>query len=128
MMKAQIRLLEAEQAFQGTKYDSVVNEASQLYGVGKFSACLEKLEELPTEAQLLKDLIEKLKGKSVYKTLKRLANGHGCGGITEAVATTSLLTHILLEIKAGNLEYRKLALSTLERVTDKVYGLGDGNG
>lgn len=123
MKNAQMRLLEAQQAYQGTKYDSIVIEASQLYASGKLSVCLEKLKELPSEAQLLHQLIEKLKGKSVYKTLKRLANGHGDGGVMEAVATTSLLTHALLEIKQGNWEYKKLAVSILERATDKIYGL-----
>jgi len=123
MNKAQMRLLEAEQTFRGTRYDNVVTEASRLYAAGKLSACLEKLEQLPTEAQLLKQLMEKLKGKSVHTTLKRLAKGHGVGTVTEAVATTSLLTHALLEIKQGNWEYKKLAISILEKATDKIYGL-----
>jgi len=123
MKQAQMRLLEAEQAFKGTQYDGIVTEASQLYAAGKLSACLEKLDELPTEAQLLQSLMEKLKGKSVHTTLRRLAKGNGTGTVTEAVAVTSLLTHALLEIKHGHWEYKKLAISILERATDKIYGL-----
>lgn len=128
MKSTQMKLLEAQQSFQETRYNNIVTEASQLYAAGKLSACLEKLEELPTEAQLLRQLVEKLKGKSVYKTLKRLANGHGDGGVTEAIATTSLLTHVLLEIKSGNWEYKKLAISILEKATDKIYGLEKNDG
>lgn len=123
MTKTRMVLLEAQQTFGETQYNTIVTEASQLYGVGKLSACLEKLKELPTENQLLKNLMEKLKGKSVHTTLKRLAKGHGVGTVTEAVAMTSLLTHALLEIKAGNWEYRKLAISILEKATDRIYGL-----
>ena len=123
-----MKLLEAQQTFGDTRYDTVVTEASQLYSAGKLSACLEKLGDLPDESQLLHDLMEKLKGKSVHTTLKRLARGHGVGTVTEAVAITSLLTHALLEIKAGNWEYRKLAISILERATDKIYGLEKDNG
>jgi hypothetical protein len=123
MSDVRMKLLEAQQTFGDTRYDAVVTEASQLYSAGKLSTCLGKLEELPTEVQLLQSLMEKLKGKSVHTTLKRLAGGHGVGTVTEAVAITSLLTHALLEIKAGNWEYRKLAISILERATDKIYGL-----
>ena len=123
MSQARMKLLEADQSFRGTQYESIVTEASQLYQGGKLSACINKLKELPTEKQLLQSLMEKLKGKSVHTTLKRLAKGHGTGTVTEAVAMTSLLTHALLEIKAGNWEYRKLAISILEKATDKIYGL-----
>ena len=123
MTETRIELLKAQQTFGGTKYNTVLTEASQLYAVGKLSACLEKLKELPNENQLLKELMEKLKGKSVHTTLRRLAKGHGVGGVTEAVAMTSLLTHALLEIKAGHFEYRKLAISILEKATDRIYGL-----
>lgn len=123
MVDARMKLLEAQQSFGGTQYHTIVTEASQLYQAGKLSACLEKLKGLPTEAQLLKLLMEKLKGKSVHTTLKKLVKGHGVGTVTEAVAVTSLLTHVLLEIKQGNWEYRKLAISILERAADKIYGL-----
>ena len=123
MSDIRMKLLEAQQSFGGTQYDTIVIEASQLHKAGKLSACLEKLGDLPTERQLLKMLMEKLKGKSVHTTLRRLAKGHGVGTVTEAVAVTSLLTHALLEIKAGNFEYRKLAISILEKATDKIYGL-----
>jgi len=128
MSDVRMKLLEAQQSFEGTQYDAIVTEASHLYSDGKLSACIEKLGELPTENQLLHSLMEKLKGKSVHTTLRRLAKGHGVGTVTEAVAITSLLTHVLLEIKAGNWEYRKLAISILEKATDKIYGLEKDNG
>lgn len=123
MKKAQMKLLEAEQAFKGTQYDGIVAKASQLYVAGRLSECLEKLRELPTQSQLLRRLIEKLRGKSVYKTLKRLRNGQDERGVLEAIAVTSLLTHVLLEIKAGHGEYRWLAISILEKATDRIYEL-----
>lgn len=123
MEQVQMRLLEAEQSFRGTQYDNIVIEASQLHRAGKLSECLEKLRELPTQSQLLKRLIEKLRGKSVYKTLKRLRNGQDERGVLEAIAVTSLLTHVLLEIKAGHGEYRRLAISILEKAADRIYEL-----
>lgn len=117
------RLYIAEQTFTNTEYEPVIKEASQLYKAGKLSVCIEKLDSLPTEDDLLTQLITKLKGKSVHTTLEKIRKGKNVNEYTKAKALTSLLTHCLIEMECGRKEFRLLLPRLSEKVNEAVYGV-----
>lgn len=57
------------------------------------------------EVQLMESLLQKLQGKSVYRTLSEVTSGKGRNKCRELIGLTSLLTHCLIECEQGNSEY-----------------------
>jgi len=117
------RLLEVEKYFTQEKYSKIVKTSRRLFEQGSFNLCEEELEELPSNAKLLANLVGKLKGKSVYKTLKRIQEGEGKieSGLVTVKALSSLLTHIIIECEQGNSEYKILVPSVTEKLNEVVY-------
>ena len=66
------QLLEASKKFTGTKYQSEVEKASKAYLTENYTLMSSILSKLPTEPQLLASLLEKLKGKSVEKGIRKI--------------------------------------------------------
>jgi hypothetical protein len=116
------RLLIAEKYFLNTKYDHIVLEASRLYNINSIRTCDEVLNKLPTEKDLLKALLEKLKGKSVFKTLKKIQESKQLTSFTELKGLTSLLTHILIECEKKS-EYKLLVPSILQEINKVTYNV-----
>lgn len=98
----------AQRFFSDTKYAQIVENAVVLFNSGKEVTAGLELGKLPTEEQLLNQLIEKLKGKSVYKTLKRVARGGFENSDRFLKGLFSLGTHIVVEVEQGRSEYRML--------------------
>jgi len=65
---------------------------------------------------LMKTLLEKLKGKSVYKTLKRTLEGRCESKLEHVKGLSSLCTHIIIECQHGRNEYRVLLHDVYEKI------------
>lgn len=110
-----------EKYFRNTKYDDLVNQTLEFYNKNNYVGLDEILSKFPTEEQLFEELIKKLEGKSVFKTLKSITEDKG-DKIEEAKGISSLITHTLIEIEE-NKEYRILLPILLERLNQLLYGL-----
>ena len=113
-------LYEADKYFSKGIHQKTVQKAWHLWNTNaSLKSIQETLKQLPSDKQLLSKLIEKLKGKSVYTTLKRVKTNSG--NIKEAKALSSLLTHALISVEQGEIEFKKLLPVLLSKINDKVY-------
>lgn len=117
------KLIEAEKYFTKKEYRSIVSLARELYERNQFDLCGTELDKLPSKEHLLKSLVAKLEGKSVYRTLKKIQEGVAENSLTTAKGLSSMLTHVLIECEQGNIEYRMLIPSILEKLSEVVYGI-----
>jgi hypothetical protein len=114
-------LMEAQHNFKDTVYQPLVDQAEEYFSNDMIDEACKTLCKLPSEAELLKDLIEKLKGKSVYKTLKKMDEGKSKSDIESLKGLFSLGTHIVIECEKGKGEYRSLLPLIHERISELVY-------
>jgi hypothetical protein len=101
-------ILEITREYTGTKYQPLVDEATTAYVCGDFRKIDEVLKRLPDDIQLLEALVEKLRGKSVYTNLQKLLEGKETSTEQAVISTASLITHVAIDLKEGNKEYRRL--------------------
>ena len=107
-MKYSQKLVELRRQFDGTKYNSLLVEYCDAYISNNAKKMDIVLKKFPTEIQLLESLVEKLRGKSVFSNLKKIIRGESIDNVNHAVGISSLMTHVLIEIKQGNKEYKIL--------------------
>ena len=69
------RMARAEKYFTGQDFVGTLRIAKSLWNEKKIEECSKVLDCLPTPENLLDKLVEKLKGKSVYKTIKQIRDG-----------------------------------------------------
>jgi hypothetical protein len=79
------------------------------------------LSQFPSEDELLIKLVEKLKGKSVYKNIKSLMNGAGPDKWTQLKTAFSLGTHIAIECEKGNPEFGVLLPDIYEAIGSAIF-------
>jgi len=115
------RLAKAEKYFLDTKYKAIVERAQVLFNTGSYLKAEEHLNKLPTQEQLLESLTKRLKGKSVYKTLKNISEGKVKSRAQLQKGLFSLGTHIVIEVEKGNREYRALLPMIMEKLNSSVY-------
>lgn len=115
------RLTEVEKYFTKKEYVEIVELARELFEQGKFDLCEKELEKLPTDAELLGKLVEKLKGKSVAKTLRQMREGKIGNDLLTLKGLLSLGTHIVIECEHGNAEYGILLPKLLEKISEIAY-------
>ncbi len=115
------RLLEAEKNFKHTRFERVVAKAMQAFENDK--PVDRHFNQLPTKAELLRELIESLKGKSVYKTLRLINEGRAVDKEVELKGMFSLGTHIVIECQRGRKEFRQLLPLIYERIGVLMYTL-----
>jgi len=115
------KLLKADNNFTGTPYQSIVKEAQDFFNNDMIDEACKMLCKLPTEEDLLRDLIEKLKGKSVYKTLKKMNEGKIKNTSDILKGLFSLGTHIIIESEKGKREYKMLLPLIHEKIGELVY-------
>jgi hypothetical protein len=115
------KLLEAEKYFIKDEYKAITGLSRELFERGQFDLCEIELGKLPTREKLLRILVEKLKEKSVYKTLRKIQEGQVDNDLVTAKGLSSLLTHAIIEVEQGNVEYGILIPSILEKLNDVVY-------
>lgn len=120
-LKLYSRLFEVEKYFTKKEYVGTVELARELFERGQFDLCGRELEKLPSGAKLLGNLIEKLKGKSVAKTLKLIQEGETKDGLLTAKGLSSLLTHVIIEVEHGNHEYKILIPNICEKLNEIIY-------
>jgi len=117
-IEIQARLLEAELYFLKS-HSKIVREAERLY-FSKTVGARTKLESLlitlPTKENMLKELVEKLKGKPVYSTLKKIMEGKANNSHTTLKGLFSLGTHVAIECEQGNDQYRILLPFIFEKI------------
>ena len=117
------KLTLAEKHFTSKEFKPIVEAAREAYKLGLEGKCTHELGRLPTAEKLLDALIEKLKGKSVFKTLKQIQEGKTSDAITSMTGLSSLMTHVLIEMKQGRREYGLLIPYIYERLGKMVYSL-----
>ena len=115
------RLAAAEKYLGNTKYWQRVKEASGLWKDGYWEKAKKVLDSLPDEDQLLKSLVEKLRNKSVYKTLKLIEGGKLKEGPRFLKGLFSLGTHVAIEVEKGHLEYKMLYPVIYEKLGEMMY-------
>lgn len=102
--------------FSGTRYDHVLSSADRLFESGDLEGCKNKLKELPTVKVLLEELVEKLKGKSVYRSIQKIVYGDKSDTLLEMKGISSLITHSVIECEKGNREYMLLIRELWDRL------------
>lgn len=112
------RIQAAKTYFDGTQYQKIVESAQTAVDGGHFKRAVVILSSLPTDEQLLSQLMEKLKGKSVCSTLERIQSGKSVGGYTAMKGLSSLLTHIVIEMEQGHKEFQKLLPVVLHKLNE----------
>ena len=122
------RIVEAKKYFTKKEYVDTVELSRELFERGQFDLCEKQLEKLPSSAELLGNLVEKLgpqkgrpKGKSVYKTLKKLQEGRVESSLVAAKGLSSLLTHVFIECEHGNDEYKVLVPNIVENLNEIIF-------
>lgn len=113
--KLQKRIEEAKKFFLGEKYSTCISLASMYLEQSSYSICEETLNRLPTLDSLLESLVAKLKGKSVYKTLKQIHEKKDLDILTKVKGVSSLVTHCVIEMQNGNMEYGILLPTLAEK-------------
>ena len=109
-------LCRAEAFSNSERHKKNVSEAKRLHKLGKLAECQAILEKLPTDAALLSELVEKLKGKSVYNNIKRISEGKVEDKWELAKGYSSLLTHIFIECQQHRLEYSLLTEYAMQKL------------
>ena len=90
------RLLVAERYFIKSA-PVTVHTAKVFYEEGNYDGCKTMLNNLPTQEQLLDELIEELKGKSIYKAIKEIQSGYQVNKFTKIKVISSLITHVCID-------------------------------
>jgi len=75
--------------------------------------------------QLLQQLVEKLKGKSVYKTLIQITRDENVPRTRALKGLFSLGTHLVIEIEQGGKQYECLLEDIYNRLGQLIYGKED---
>ena len=73
------------------------------------------------ETEKITALIEKLKGKSVYRNLLKVSKGRGKGTLDEVIGISSLLTHALIECKT-DISYKEAVNILYVRLGELIEG------
>lgn len=121
-MKSQEELIqkvfELNKYFLNTKYNGLVITLNECIESRSFIAAREKIKEFPTDKMLLDELVNKLKGKSVYTNLIK---SRGENDLVSLKSLSSLLTHTIIECEKGNTEFKKLIPLLLEKINEISY-------
>lgn len=101
-------ILKITREYAGTRFQPLVDEATAAYVSGDYKKIDEVVKKLPDDIRLLEELVEKLRGKSVYTNLQKLLEGKETSTEQAVISTASLITHVAIDLKEGNKEYRRL--------------------
>lgn len=110
------RLESAREHFSSLRYQEQLSRAMELFNQDEFGLCEAELGKLPSPVTLLAELLEKLKSKSVYKTLDKIAKGVCESDLENLKGLFSLGTHIVIEMDKGSLEYTLLLNDVYEKI------------
>lgn len=121
--KLQNKIDEARKYFPGEKHKTSLSLASRLLEQKNLIGCEEILNKFPTRDQLFESLVAKLKGKSIYRTLKQIHENKEIDALTKIKGVSSLMTHCIIEMQSGNLEYGMLLPVLLEKESELIFSL-----
>ena len=117
------RLVVAEKHFTGEQFQTVVSLARKSFDGGNFKACEEMVTRLPTVESLLAALIHKLEGKSIYRTLEKIHKNEAVDPFMKLKGLSSLITHTVIEMEKGGVEYGLILPSLMEKAQALLYEL-----
>ena len=98
----------------------IIDEALEFFHERKMKEMQAKLDELPSQEDLLAELLEKLKGKSVHKTLKKVLEGKSDNVFTELKGLFSLGTHIAIECEKDS-RFGILLPMVYEKISERLW-------
>jgi len=99
---------------------SILNRSIYLLNDGKLDEAQNLVKSVPSNQELLINLINKLKTKSVFKTLKEIHDTQ-TSNLRKLIGYSSLITHVAIECEHGNFEYAMLLPQLLERQNEICY-------
>lgn len=105
-----------ERYFLDTEYDEKARRVVELFEQERHVEAEHLARELPSPIDLLGTLLEKLKEKSVYKTLKKISDNTVDSCETSMKGLFSLGTHICIEMEQGHPEYRMILEDVYNRI------------
>ena len=101
---------------------AAIDKSIYLLNEGELSEAIEEIKKIPTSEDLLISLLEKLKHKSVYKTVRMIET---VSDVRKLIGYSSLITHVAIECEHGNHEYAMLLPHLLERQNEVCYRMMD---
>ena len=116
-------LVLAEKYFVRDKFRTQVALARRKFSAGSYRACEDIVRLLPTTDSLMHELMEKLKGKSIFRTLKKIHENTDVGPLVKLKGFSSLITHTIIEMEQGKTEYGLLLPLLLEKEQELLYEL-----
>ena len=116
MSKYAKKLFTLNKYFTSQVYTKLLQETNAAYLRNDFAKLDELMYKFPTDKQLLGLLVEKLKGKSVYTTLRKILEGKIKNQAALTKGLSSLITHTLVEIEQGNPEYKMLLEDLMKKL------------
>jgi len=123
MNKLLNQLVEIEQFYLGTKYDGAVKELEEAFYADDEKQVAYLMKKFPTKRELITTLIDSLKGKPIFKTLKKISEDETCP-VEMLKALFSLGTHVTIECQKGHGEYKALLYDLHERIGMVLYDKG----
>lgn len=116
------KLVEVEKYLaKSDEFKDTIKLARTLYERGQFDLCERVMEKLPSREQLFKELVSKLEGKSVYRSLEKIIEGRVENNWTVVKGLSSLLTHTVIECERGNTEFGMLIPNIIERLNEVTF-------
>lgn len=94
--------------YSGSPYQPFVDRMNQLFKENNIEGTKAVFSAFPTESELFGSLVEKLKDKPVYKTLKKIVKEQTNNPHEMLKGLFSLGTHILIEAEQGRPYYKIL--------------------
>jgi hypothetical protein len=119
------RLKEAKKLCEGTSCSYKVDEAYKAFDEKNYQQSLSILSSLPDYEKLFDSLIEKLKGKSVYSTLKLLESGKTDNSYTALKGMFSLCTHACIEMEKNSSSEYALLIEKIYKTIGTVLKIGE---
>ena len=89
--------------------------------IGNTDLIEEVLNSFPTKGQVVDSLIEKLKDKSVYKTLKKILDGSVTDRASCLKCLFSLGTHAAIEVEHGNCQYELVMVDVYDKISKLLF-------
>ena len=106
--------------FTEGKEKKIIDEALELFHERKMKGMAAKLDELPSQDDLLGELLEKLKGKPVHKTLSKVLEGKSDNIFTELKGLFSLGTHVAIECEKDR-RFGILLPMVYEKISERLW-------
>jgi hypothetical protein len=116
------RLIIAEKYFS-KRYPNKLIAAQRFYNQENYGCCKELLDELPTQEQMMDELIHRLEGKSIYKTIIEVQRGGCTNKFTKIKMISSLITHVCIECEkdGSDQQYSYLLPWLYDQLSKELY-------